>query len=272
MGYVFDFQDAGRYDARFDKGRNRYCLELEIKLMMDLLAPVKGDRILDIGCGTGISLEPLLDRGLNLTGIDPSPYMLDLASKRLGSQVELHRGVAEELPFEDNAFDSAILFTSLEFTDRPAKAVEEACRVAKDSLILCVLNRYGPLNMARRLKGFFVADVYSHARFFSIWELKQLLFSMLGRVPVKWRTTIQMPFVCSNMSACIENNRLVQKSIFGTLIGMKIQPVPKFRTRPMFLKIKESTAYNRAAGMATRMRSRSDKRTIHGIHAVQKRG
>ena len=33
------------------------------------------------------------------------------------------------------------------------KAIEEACRVAKDAVILCVLNRYSPLNMARRFPG-----------------------------------------------------------------------------------------------------------------------
>ncbi len=79
MGYVFDFKDAGNYDAWLDKGRNRHCLDLEIKLILDLLSPEKGQRVLDIGCGTGVSLEPLLEQGLSLTGIDPSPYMLDLA-------------------------------------------------------------------------------------------------------------------------------------------------------------------------------------------------
>jgi len=255
MGYVFDFKDASDYDAWFEQARNRYCLELEIKLMLELLAPEKGHRILDIGCGTGLSLEPLLDKGLNLTGIDPSPYMLDIASKRLGSQVELHRGVAEELPFEDKAFDSAIMFTSLEFTDRPAKAVEEACRVAKDTLVLCVLNRYAPLNMVRRFKSFFVSDIFTHAQFFSIWELKRLLFAMLGKVPVRWQTTLQFPFTCGKIANRIENNGLVQKSIIGTLIGMRIKPVPKFRTRPMVLKIGKSKQYNPATGLATRMRS-----------------
>ncbi|MCK5358257.1 MAG: class I SAM-dependent methyltransferase, partial [Elusimicrobiales bacterium] len=149
--------------------------------------------ILDIGCGTGISLEPLLDKGVYLTGLDPSLYMLDLASKRLGNKVDLHRGSAEDLPFEDNAFDSAILFTSLEFTDRPAKAIEEACRVAKDTVIICVLNRYAPLNMVRRVKSFFVPNLFTHANFFSIWELKQIIRSLLGNVPISWRTVCQIP-------------------------------------------------------------------------------
>ncbi|MBU1344770.1 MAG: methyltransferase domain-containing protein [Proteobacteria bacterium] len=254
MGYVFDFKDAGSYDAWFDQAKNRYCLDLETQLMMDLLSPEKGQRILDIGCGTGISLEPLVDKGLNLTGLDPSLYMLDQASKKFGNKVDLHRGAAEDLPFDDNEFDCALLFTSLEFTDRPAKAIEEACRVAKDTVIICVLNRYAPLNMIRRFKSFFVPNIYNHAHFFSIWELKQILSAILGNVPVKWKTTLQFPFACGRMALFIENNKLVQKSFFGTLIGMKIKPVPKFRTRPLTLKIKKPKAYNPATGMVTRMR------------------
>ena len=255
MGYVFDFQDAGLYDTWFEPAKNKYRLDLEIKLMMDFLSPERGQRILDIGCGTGISLEPLLDKGLNLTGIDPSLYMLDLASKRLGSQVDLHRGSAEDLPFDDNAFDAAFFFTSLEFTDRPGKAIEEACRVAKDTVIICVLNRYSPLNMVRRVKSFFVPDLFTQAHFFSIWELKQILFAILGNVPVKWRTILQFPFARGPIAAFVENNKIVQKSFFGTLIGMKIKPVPKFRTRPLMLKLKKPKAYRPATGLATRMRS-----------------
>jgi len=255
MGYVFDFKDAGLYDVWFEQTKNKYVLDLEIKLMVDLLLPEEGQRILDIGCGTGISLQPLLGKGLSLTGIDPSLYMLDLASKRFGEKVDLHRGVAEDLPFEDNQFDAAYLFTSLEFTDRPAKAIEEACRVAKDTVIICVLNRYAPLNMARRLKSFFVPNIYTQAHFFSIWELKQILHAILGKVPVKWKTTLQFPFTYGKIAFFVENIGIIQKSFLGTLIGMKIKPVPKFRTKPLMLELKKTTAYNPATGMATRMRS-----------------
>ncbi len=255
MGYSFDFKDAESYDAWFSQVKNRYFLDLEINLLMGLLSPEKGQRILDIGCGTGISLEPFLGKGLNLTGIDSSPDMLARASKKFENRVVLQKGFAEDLPFDDNSFDAAFFFTSLEFMDRPAKAIEEACRVAKDIVVICALNRYAPLNMARRFKSFFVPGIYAHANFFSIWELKQFLFGMLGSVPVKWRTTLQFPFACSRMAARIENNKIVQKSIFGTLIGMKIRPVPKFRTRALTLKVRERNAYNPATGLATRMRS-----------------
>jgi SAM-dependent methyltransferase len=255
MGYVFDFKDAGAYDSWFDQDKNKYFLDLEIKLLLDLLSVKKGQRILDIGCGTGVSLEPLLDKGLNLTGIDPSLYMLDIASKKFKDRVDLHRGSAEDLPFDDNEFDSAFFFTSLEFTDRPGKAIEEACRVAKDTIVICVLNKYAPINLFRRVKSFFIPTIYSHAHFFGIWELKHILHAILGKVPVRWRTTLQFPFARGQILSYIEGIKLVQKSFFGTFIAMKIKPVPTFRTRPMALRIKKPEAYKPVTGLATRMRS-----------------
>ena len=255
MGYVFDFRDAGKCDARLEKRWHRHCVDLETELIRKLISPKKGQRILDIGCGTGLSLVPYLDQGLNLTGIDPSPYMLDMAASRLGSQVDLHRGQAEDLLFDDNAFDTALMFTSLEFTDRPAKAIEEACRVAKDQVVIGVLNRYAPLNMARRFKSFFFPGIYTHAHFFSVWELKSLLSSILGRVPVKWRTTVQFPFLSGVWVSRVENFKLVQKSYCGTMIGMRIQPVPKFRTRPLALKISKRKLYKPATGLVAGLRA-----------------
>jgi SAM-dependent methyltransferase len=251
MGYIFDFKDAGNYDAGFDKGISRHCLDLEIKLVLDLLSPKKGQRVLDIGCGTGINLSPFLEKGLSLTGIDPSPYMLDLAHKRLGNRVDLHRGMAEDLPFEDNSFDAAMIFTSLEFADRPGKAIEEACRVAKDRVVIGVLNRYAPQNIFRRVKSFFSPNIYSQAHFFSIWELRQILFAILGNVPIKWRTTPQLPFLSGPWISFFENLSLVQKSFCGSLIGMQIKPVPKFRTRPLELKIRKRKIYKPAPGLVT---------------------
>ena len=246
MGYVFDFKDAQDYEAGLDTPLNRYCMDLELKLFLKMMDPKPGQRILDIGCGTGVSLVPLLDPDLgrlDLTGLDPSPYVLDLAFDRLGERVDLHRGTAEDLPFDDNAFETAFFFNSLEYTDRPAKALEEACRVAKDQVIIAVHNRNALLNMLRRFKGYFLPGRFAHARFFGIWELKRMMANILGRVPVTWRTTLQFPFLRGPWAAWAENLPWVQRSCFGTLLVMRIKPVPTFRTRPLSLKIRTRKLY-----------------------------
>ncbi len=250
MGHIFDYKDASGYDAWFEKAKQGYAFDLEMNLLLGMLAPHRGDRLLDIGCGTGKSLEPLLSSGLHLTGVDASPYMLDIARVRLPDKVDLHRGFAEALPFDDNAFDHAMLFTTLEFTDRPAKAIEEACRVARHSVVLGVLNRHAPLNLIRRVKGFFVSNTLSQAHYFSIWELKRIIHAILGDVPLCWRTTLQCPWSSSRIAGFLERQPLVQRSPLGTMIIMNIKPVPKFRVRPLWVRMKNSRPYNPVSGFA----------------------
>jgi len=235
MGYVFDFQDAQAYRRWLEKPRNRHAMALQTGLMAQMLAPKRLESILCVGCGTGESLRPLVDMGADVTGIDPSPYMLDIAAEQFGPKLDLHRGVAEDLPFEDNAFNQAVLFYSLEFVEDPAKALSEACRVARDCVFIGVMNRYAVRNLRFRLQRWIVPSVFDHARFFSIWELQQMLYALLGEVPISWRTISQLP-LHSRYVCWIENLRIVQHFPFGAFIGLVVTLVPRYRTRPLKLQ------------------------------------
>lgn len=60
-----------------------------------------GDRLLDVGCGTGLSFLPMLERGFRVTGCDISPQMLARARAKLGvreREVELAVADMRELP------------------------------------------------------------------------------------------------------------------------------------------------------------------------------
>ncbi len=250
MGYIFNFKDARSYDSWFKDKKNRHIFDLEIKMFINMLSPLRGQRLLDIGCGTGKTIEPLLNLGLQISGIDPSPYMLDIAENRFKDRVDLFRGFAEDLPFEDNSFEYSSFFTSLEYTELPAKAIEEACRVTKDKIFVGVLNKYAPMNIITMLKALFSDSRVSQLQFFSILELKQLVFSILGKVPISWRTTPQVPVIHGKAAFYVENLFLFQKLPFGSMIGMIIKPVPKFRVRPLGAKIKSKARYKPAAGFA----------------------
>ena len=93
MGYVFDFKDARSYAQWIWRQRNHWTATLQNQLMLKLLKPCAGESILSIGCGTGMCTQPLLDLGLSVTGIDPSPYMLDIAHESVGRRVDLYRGL-----------------------------------------------------------------------------------------------------------------------------------------------------------------------------------
>ncbi len=238
MGYIFDYKDSVAYDTWYNSQYNRLAALHQNQLLNSLLKPASGDSILDIGCGTGETLKTFsVTPGLDLTGLDPSPYMLDFARKKIKDKAELHRGFAEDLPFDDNAFNHACLIITLEYAENPRKAVEEAARVAKDRLFIGVLNRYALINMQRRVKGIFEKSIYNNAQFFSIWELKHIVRTVLGRVPVSWRTVNLFPAVAAPIVNRIQETTIVQKIPFGTYAGMVVSLKPRYRVRPLALRL-----------------------------------
>jgi ubiquinone/menaquinone biosynthesis C-methylase UbiE len=238
MGYVFTAKDAQEYEQWATDPANRVVIDMESQLMLSLLDPAPMDSILAIGCGTGIRFEPLIQKGLNVTGVDPSPAMLNLAGARFGNRVDLYKGYAEALPFEDNAFNLACLVTTLEFVDNPEKALEEACRVAKDRVFIGFLNRYAIKGLERRVKGLFSKSIYNHAQFFSVWELKRMVRRTAGNVPMRWRSICHLPGTPGSVRHWIERSWMLQRCPFGAFAGMIISPAPQFRTRPLPLRYK----------------------------------
>jgi SAM-dependent methyltransferase len=232
MGYIFSHSDASLYEEQLKRPENQKAAGLEHRLMLRMLKPLRGKLLLDIGCGTGASLVPFFDAGLNVTGLDPSRYMLDIALKTLGHHAELYPGVAEDLPFEDNSFHYACLIKTLEFVENPRKAIEEACRVARDKVFIGFINRHSLKASGMRIKRLFTKTLYTEANLFSVWELKTLIHSVAGNMPVSWRTICQMP------------------PPFGAYGGIVITLAPQFRTTPIEIPYEANCAKEPVAGLA----------------------
>jgi ubiquinone/menaquinone biosynthesis C-methylase UbiE len=87
--------------------------------------------VLDLAVGTGLNI-PLYDIDLDLTGIELSPAMLDIARTRaadLNRTIDLREGDAHNLPFEDDSFDTVVCTYSLCNIPDPRQAVTEMRRV-----------------------------------------------------------------------------------------------------------------------------------------------
>ena len=57
-----------------------------------------GERLLDVGCGTGKSFLPLLERGFQVTACDISPDMVELAQRKAGGRADVHVADMRRLP------------------------------------------------------------------------------------------------------------------------------------------------------------------------------
>ncbi len=184
----FDVPDvAARYEDWYS-GAGRSADRLEKGLLAKLLASFPAARTaLEIGCGTGHFSRWLSDRGFQVTGLDCSQAMLAEARRRNG--LTYVSGDALELPYPDGAFDLALLITTLEFVADPVRALREAVRIARQGVILGVLNRWSLLALKRRWSG---KRPWSAARFFGPQELAGLVRAAAGSRfrQARWRTTL----------------------------------------------------------------------------------
>ena len=188
MGLIFDRKSAEAYE-RWYRSRKGQELDRSLGTMLSCsLQPKRGARVLDIGCGSGNHLLLLSGLGLDVSGVDASPHMIRTAKERLGNRSTLKLGTAEDLPFDDNEFDYAVLIHTLEFLDDPLPAIREAGRVAKQKILVGVMNTLSCEGVKKRFQGFFMNSLFRHARFFNLWEIKSFLKAALGPVPLSWES------------------------------------------------------------------------------------
>lgn len=105
------------------------------RAIISLAKPQKGWKVLDVGCGTGVSMQGW---PCAIVGVEPSKEMASVAAKK-GLEVVVAQ--AEDLPFPDDSFDLAIAVTSAHHF-RP-EAFKEMARVAKRAVISMLAKAYG---------------------------------------------------------------------------------------------------------------------------------
>jgi SAM-dependent methyltransferase len=101
-----------------------------------------GQRVLDIGCGVGVFLGLVAERGARAYGIDASAALLDVARARVTS-ADLRLGDMEALPYDDDTFDLVTGFNSFFFATDIVVALREAGRVARPGAPV-VVQVWGP--------------------------------------------------------------------------------------------------------------------------------
>jgi len=102
---------------------------LEIPSTLELLGNVKGKKILDFGCGTGIYTKILKEKGAKIKGFDISPGMLKIAKEWI-PDVELKRGSGYNIPFKGN-FDIVVASLVLDYFNDWDKVFRQVKRVLK---------------------------------------------------------------------------------------------------------------------------------------------
>ena len=158
-------QHRDEYERWFED--NRYVYQSEINAVKKLI-PDEGVGV-EIGVGSGRFAAPL---GIKY-GLDPSPKMAEIARQR---GIEVKIGVGEELPYEDESFDFALMVTTICFLDDVRKTLKEIWRILKQNgkVIIGFVDRdskIGKEYLKKKDRSLF----YGPAIFFSVDEVTNFL-------------------------------------------------------------------------------------------------
>jgi|TARA_B100002003_G_C13980977_1_gene474406 demethylmenaquinone methyltransferase/2-methoxy-6-polyprenyl-1,4-benzoquinol methylase len=121
----------------------------KIAVIKKYLRVHKTDKLLDVGCGTGLTTEPW---NCLRYGIDPSKKLLERArnaenqrfsetSREVKDKIEYKLAPAEIIPYKDHFFDIVISITAIQNFNNIEKGLKEIKRVGKDKFILSFLKK-----------------------------------------------------------------------------------------------------------------------------------
>jgi ubiquinone/menaquinone biosynthesis C-methylase UbiE len=167
---------ANKYDKWYESAKGRIYDRLEKKAISRYLPPsTEGKKLLEVGCGTGHWSQFFSEYGFEVTGVDVSERMVDIAKSKNISNASFQVADGHSLPFADDTFNVTAAITTLEFVHDAKTVVREMVRCThkrEGLLIIGVLNALARLNRERQQDP---ESPYVNARLFSPSQLKQFL-------------------------------------------------------------------------------------------------
>ena len=142
---------AGDYDRLAS-----YASAAEAAHLVRFAGVQAGDRVLDVGTGSGIVAIVATQHNARAAGVDPTPELLAKAKENAtlagGLHIEWAEGTAEMLPFPDASFDVVLSQYAHMFSPQPEAATCEMLRVLKPGGRLA-FSAWTPEGLAPRLMG-----------------------------------------------------------------------------------------------------------------------
>lgn len=126
------------------------------RLVVERAAPAAGERVVDVGCGTGNGALLAADRGASVTGVDPAARLLEVAreqARQRNLDADFVPGDAGALPLGDGEADLVLSVFGVIFAPDPEAAAAEMARVSAPDgrIVFSAWIPAGPISAVNRL-------------------------------------------------------------------------------------------------------------------------
>nr|WP_300094551.1 class I SAM-dependent methyltransferase [Sedimentibacter sp.] len=175
---IFD-SVASDYDAWYTDKKGNFVDTVETDLAFSMIDVERGMNVLDIGCGTGNFSIKLAKMGCNVTGIDISDNMLDIARKKAAEEnlpIKFLHMDLNDLKFKENEFDAVFSMAAFEFVDDKdaPKALQGMLRVVKEGgqVLIGTISSNSSWGKLYQDENFNKDTVFKYAKFKTLDDMK----------------------------------------------------------------------------------------------------
>lgn len=204
---VSDKEITQDYERWFLTREGMYVDDKEKELLINAMRFKRGERVLEIGCGTGRNVEYFADLGLEAAGVEPMESLVKTArQKSTLRNDQIISGPYDQLPLGDGSFENVVFMNTFAFAEDKDKALKEAFRVASRKVGIGFLNKYSLTNLLKVRER---RAVYMDAAPLSGKEMINIIIRALGGKVNKFtldiRYTLYLPIKIGHLVPFVDD-------------------------------------------------------------------
>lgn len=142
-----------------------YQIQVILPNIQKILAPKPGQRLLDVGCGTGLFSHAFASMGLVVTGVDLGPESIAIAQKTAQKTENFVVASAENMPqIRTGTFDQVVCILSLQNIEHGKLALQEMSRVLAPGGTLTIVINHPTFRIPQSTSWEWSLDGHTHFR------------------------------------------------------------------------------------------------------------
>jgi len=204
---AFDKSVIRQYESWFASPAGLYVDEKEKELLLENMRFKRGEKVLEVGSGSGRYLEYISGLGMSVTGVEAMEELIKVSKLRSAvNDSMVIKAAPENLPFENTSFDNVFSVIAFQFSADKVKVFSEMFRVTRKKVGIGFLNRHAIANIFNAKER---RRLYKDADVMSGGELKDIITEGAGgavkKEDIKIKYSIYLPVKAAHIAPFVDD-------------------------------------------------------------------